>query len=96
MGRLLHGYDFIKLYWGGFNFKGTWYVQEIKFKILENNRGNRNMKIIMEVNIDLENGKREMNIRSNKQIDKEIAYRLLTNCLEEMKEEELKNARLDN
>ena len=48
------------------------------------------MKIIMEVDIDLENGKREMNIRSNKKIDKTIAYRLLTNCLEEMIDEELK------
>ena len=54
------------------------------------------MKVIMEVNIDLESGKREMNIRSNKKIDKAIAFRLLANCLEEMFDEELKNGRLDN
>ena len=54
------------------------------------------MKIIMEVDIDLENGKREVNIRSNRKIDKIVAYSVLTHCLEEMKEEEMKNARLDN
>ncbi len=54
------------------------------------------MKIIMEVNIDIESGKREMNITSNRKIDKEIAYILLANCLQEMKEEEMKNGRFDN